>query len=547
MNKIEYLEALKEALKDADKDVMNEILADYEEHFQVGMENGKSEEEICEGLGSIEDLVEEIKEVYGTDKNQKDNKKTTQNEKSNDNQKGAFHFKFDKFHFDHMNAETIGDMINSALNTAGEVISEIDVEAFSRTVKSTFGQAASAFGDFTDSCMNGMGFDTGSCSSKAAEGTHENVSRSYGPGNDLTKNNEAEEDNEKKQQSTVPSKLVVDGTVAEVIVKKSENGKLNLNYVNNGNERQKRIYEFYSCQEDDTVYAGVRKVGKSVFLMEYSDKSIVITIELPEAMELVQLKTVNGTIDVKDCTAQNVFMNSASGNLKLNIMEGKECRLKALGGSIVIRDVKNAQTKCSTASGDIVAKNIETEDLYLKSISGSIDTNIVKAKEMHCEDASGNIKLTDTTASKGKIRNRSGDISIHHFEVKNADVSSVSGELNCSNVTGDSLRTSTVNGAIMIDIKVKECYAGSKSGQIDVQSLGDIKLESNNTSGNVNVHLKNNGNGYRINSSTTSGRLTVDYDQQHFTKSNTGTYTYGNQGSDLTLSTISGGMHVRGI
>ena len=46
MNKVEYLEALKEALKDTDKDVMDEILSDYEEHFQVGMENGKTEEEI---------------------------------------------------------------------------------------------------------------------------------------------------------------------------------------------------------------------------------------------------------------------------------------------------------------------------------------------------------------------------------------------------------------------------------------------------------------------------------------------------------------------
>ena len=60
MNKVEYLDALKEALKNTDKDIMEEIISDYEEHFQVGVENGKSEEQICEDLGSIDDLVEEI-------------------------------------------------------------------------------------------------------------------------------------------------------------------------------------------------------------------------------------------------------------------------------------------------------------------------------------------------------------------------------------------------------------------------------------------------------------------------------------------------------
>ena len=67
MNKIEYLNALKDALRNVDIQIMEEIVADYEEHFQVGLENGKSEEQICEELGSIEDLVKEINEIYQPD------------------------------------------------------------------------------------------------------------------------------------------------------------------------------------------------------------------------------------------------------------------------------------------------------------------------------------------------------------------------------------------------------------------------------------------------------------------------------------------------
>lgn len=542
MNKVEYLEALKEALKDTDKDVMDEILSDYEEHFQVGMENGKTEEEICEELGSIEDLVEEIKEVYGTENKSSDSKQKKQEEKTKENQDGAFHFKFDKFHFDNINGDTIGDVINSALNAAGEALSEIDVKAVSKTVMSTLDQAFTAFGDFTDSCMNGMGFDTGSCSSKAAEGTSENVSRSYGTGNEVKENDTEFEEAEK---TSVPSKLVIDGTVADIIVKKSESGMLNLSYINNGNSRQKRIYEFYSCQDGETVYAGVRKVGKSVFLMDFSDKALVITVELPETMESVQLKTANGAIDIKECVTDKISLNSASGNLKLNKVSAGECQVRAVSGRIDIADMNGTRVSANSTSGNISVKNVETNKLFLKSTSGSLELNTVNTKVLECEALSGSIKFRNVKTSDSKVKNTGGGITINDFHMNNADISSVSGELNLSNITGDGLRTNTVSGAIMLDATVNQCYAGSKSGHIDVQSKGDIMLESNNISGNINVHLKNNGNGYRINSKTTSGRLTVDYDQQHSSNLKTGTYTYGNQGSDLTLSTVSGSMHLR--
>ena len=46
MNKTEYLKELKESLKDIDESVMGEIVSDYEEHFRIGRENGKGEDQI---------------------------------------------------------------------------------------------------------------------------------------------------------------------------------------------------------------------------------------------------------------------------------------------------------------------------------------------------------------------------------------------------------------------------------------------------------------------------------------------------------------------
>ena len=46
MDKNQFLDILKYHLRDFNKADMDDILYDYEEHFRVGKENGKSEYEI---------------------------------------------------------------------------------------------------------------------------------------------------------------------------------------------------------------------------------------------------------------------------------------------------------------------------------------------------------------------------------------------------------------------------------------------------------------------------------------------------------------------
>ena len=59
MNKQEYMYNLFEALRPFDEDVRNEIISDYEEHFADGLANGKTEEQIVEELGPIDELIAE--------------------------------------------------------------------------------------------------------------------------------------------------------------------------------------------------------------------------------------------------------------------------------------------------------------------------------------------------------------------------------------------------------------------------------------------------------------------------------------------------------
>jgi|SRR5690554_1330040 len=61
MNKIEFLEILKKHLKGIPETDIKEFLYDYEEHFNIGINEERSEEEISRSLGNPRILAKEIK------------------------------------------------------------------------------------------------------------------------------------------------------------------------------------------------------------------------------------------------------------------------------------------------------------------------------------------------------------------------------------------------------------------------------------------------------------------------------------------------------
>lgn len=69
MNKKEFLNALEYALRNLNGEVRNDILKDYEEHFEIGAMKGKTEEEIAEELGNVDDIAEEYLSYIKNDRN----------------------------------------------------------------------------------------------------------------------------------------------------------------------------------------------------------------------------------------------------------------------------------------------------------------------------------------------------------------------------------------------------------------------------------------------------------------------------------------------
>lgn len=70
MTKREYISILEKALGNFTKEEKDEILYDYEEHFAIGLENGKTEEEIALQLGDPRSIAKQYKVTQTIEKAQ---------------------------------------------------------------------------------------------------------------------------------------------------------------------------------------------------------------------------------------------------------------------------------------------------------------------------------------------------------------------------------------------------------------------------------------------------------------------------------------------
>lgn len=72
MNKEQFLRELSGHLRKVSEEERRDILYDYEEHFQFGLEEGKTESEIIKGLGSPKAIAKEMLALYRFDEMKKD-------------------------------------------------------------------------------------------------------------------------------------------------------------------------------------------------------------------------------------------------------------------------------------------------------------------------------------------------------------------------------------------------------------------------------------------------------------------------------------------
>ena len=366
MKKDEFFAQLRNAFAGMDEELLTDILGDYENHFKEGMENGKSEEEICEELGN----VEEIRQAF-LDENPAAMTINVNSFVSNDS--GAANKQSDS---------NIVFPINRVTDTNN-----------------------------TDDANFNSNSDT--------VGNSDIYNRFY-PGIQRVNAQLTDADIEIKKSSTNDVELSVTGGLADDMEALKETLRVSASVGTLSIQQEKKAGISVS-------YAASRLFGFKVG--KYS-AGIAIHIAVPEQFERIKVKSISGDIVANDISSGSFLVEAVSGDISVDQLNTKQCELNSKSGDIKTNNSNAKTLLIHTGSGDVGVEDCQADELFASSISGDVNVIACKADKMDVVSISGDIKAEFDKSAQCRAKSTSGDCKVTIGNQVDAVVSSTSGDVN---------------------------------------------------------------------------------------------------------------------
>ncbi len=427
MTRSEYMDQLKEALKGFDTEIQEEIISDYEEHFTMGAASGKSDDEIAAELGSIDELVEELKSL---------SEKKTSTEKTT--AKSVFDGDFDpnKAIDDAVRgfAGLLGSMAAGLTKGAEKLSSEFGnavekkneaqeaermVRSWAKDLNDVADKVVKSSSKVADRVLKG--------SSKVADKVVEKSSsfvKEMGESiNNMTEHVKPAPESSSTEEGKVTEtyscgdevkKVVIETDCGNVLVKKSEDDGYKFDYENNGSANQQLAYKFNWFQEGDTIKVVCKKeVGRSTFFSGLTCPDILVSVEIPADLDRLDVHTVSGDIKLDGINVNTLKINTMSGEVTTANSEANTASAGTVSGDITVVNTNIGAATFNTVSGDLTYEGI-TSTVKAGTTSGDLDIKARDAREIGVNTVSGdaNVYLINATGYVASLKTVSGDLSL---------------------------------------------------------------------------------------------------------------------------------------
>lgn len=368
MKKNEFFAQLRTAFAGMDEELLTDILGDYENHFKEGMENGKSEEEICEELGNIE----EIRQAFLDE--------------------------------------------NSAAMT-------INVNSFvsndSGANKQSDSNIVFPVNRVPDTNNNdGANFNSNS----DAVGNSDIYNRFY-PGIQRVNAQLTDADIEIKKSSTNDVELSVTGGLADDMeaLKETLRVSASVGTLSIQQEKKAGISVSYAASRLFGLKVGKYSAGIVIHIAvpeqfeKIKVKSISGDIKANNSnAKTLLIHTGSGDVGVEDCQADELFASSISGDVNVIACKADKMDIVSVSGDIKAEFDKSAQCRAKSTSGDCKVTIGNQVDAVVSSTSGDINVRYIGeiGLEMALSSTGGDVSaVCGEINSKGKkkVQERFGD------------------------------------------------------------------------------------------------------------------------------------------
>ena len=425
MKKDEFFAQLRNAFAGMDEELIMDILSDYENHFNEGMENGKSEEEICEELGN----VEEIRQAFLDE--------------------------------------------NSAAMT-------INVNSFVSNDSGANKQSDSNIVFPINRVTDTNNTDDANFNSNSDTVGNSDIYNRFYPGIQRVNAQLTDADIEIKKSSTNDVELSVTGGLADDIEALKETLRVSASAGTLSIQQEKKagISVSYAASRLFGFKVGKYSAGIVIHIAvpeqfeKIKVKSIsgdIVANDISSERFLVE--AVSGDISVDQLNTKQCELNSKSGDIKTNNSSAKTLLIHTGSGDVGVEDCQADELLASSISGDVNVIACKADKMDVVSISGDIKAEFDKSAQCRAKSTSGDCKVTIGNQVDAVVSSTSGDVNVRYIgeiglemtlSSTSGDVSAVCGGINSKGKKkvqerfgepDSKLKASTISG----DIKVRDC------------------------------------------------------------------------------------------
>ncbi len=465
MNKEQYMGELKSKLAGFDEELVNEIISDYEEHFSLGYAQGKSDEEIIEKLGDINDLVKEISESY---------ERVNSGERKNN-----FEYKAN-IDFDLSSLNKLGEQINKATANITKQVSDM----VNNELNKAFGPAeddGTTWDERLSSKVSDFFTDLYNQATKEPDVDFHSFDK------DDAEEEQSGFEQEQEFEEDHIKHVIVRNFCGEVKVNKGDR-RFHANYSCEGSLKQELGYHMDFNFNGDTAILTLKQSDFMRHSSFHSNPNLYLDIELNGVDSLafencissdieineVELKKLSceltsGELALTDVNSDELIFFSNSGNLLVNNYEGNAVDVKSTSGDIQFSEANIHAMRVASVSGDITVDDGSIERLGAVSTSGDISVNGNNLIQFAAETVSGDVDATLARNGEGRVKTTSGDI---HLALDNQS-------------EGFKVKLKTLSGDVDINYGDQD-LSGLKNGEYTFGS-DNIKLVLATLSGDIEI------------------------------------------------------------
>lgn len=477
MKKEEYMSRLKEALREFDPDLVQEIFSDYEERFRVGAENGRTEEEVIAELGSVEELLEDLRELSGNGAQKQSASGNAEDRKASSTEESGG-FWTTNLNLDQM-MEQVGKAVKQAETAANKAMEKVGLKLDELSRRMNRREAGNDWYVFTGEAKEEP-------KKEAAEAQKADAAE-----------RRTQQQLLQEQEVDGIRRIVVDGAnFEEIHLEPSQNEKLQLQ-CDRESCRAAMVAPLYCERRGDSLYIGAAEGETRTirFKSGFFQCSVNVTegsqlvLRLPETIREAVITGGDSDVIVCGCQLELLTATLDGGDVRLTETGAAELRLVSDGGDVTMEGCRMQNGSITADGSDVTLTKIGAGELTLSADGGDVELQELAAERLAVAADGGDVSVKQATVKECITSADGGDVMLQELETERLAVTADGGDVSVRQLTiGDGRILADGGNVKLQELEAENLTVTADSGDVSMEQLkigncgisadgGDVRLQ----------------------------------------------------------------------